>query len=65
MGRYIISWVKTGFTPEGTQQYEIVEGLRSARSVAENIKKTGKVRELVISKYGQIMLSRFENDTIR
>jgi hypothetical protein len=54
-----------GFTPEGTQQYEIVEGLRFARSVAENIKKTGKVRELVISKYGQIMLSRFENDTIR
>ena len=65
MGKYIISWVKTGFTPEGTQQYEIVEGLRFARTVADNIKKTKKVRQLDISKYGQIMLSRFENDTIR
>ena len=66
MTKYIVTWKDATVPTFATGKfYEIVEGLREARRVADTIRRNENNNELTISKYGQVMLSRFENDAIR
>ena len=66
MTKYIVTW-KDATVPTfaSGKFYEVVEGLREARKVADTVSHNNNNEELIISKFGQVMLSRYENDTIR
>jgi len=66
MTKYIVTWKDATVPTFATGQfYEIVEGLREARRVADTVSHNNNNEELTISKYGQVMLSRYENEAIR
>ena len=69
MTKYIVSWARDDEWCEhlkNQKDYYICDGLRFARVAAQQVQsKFPSVSKLTISKYGQIMLSRFKNDAIR
>ena len=69
MTKYIVSWEVDdvwGDALGNKKDYYICDSLRFARVTAKKVQlMVPSVSKLTISKYGQIMLSRYENDAIR